>query len=75
MNENTMKVKEWIISKAPSIGDLDPDLNIIEQGVIESLQFLELVFLIEQLSGKKIDMSEVSISNFHTLNAIEESFF
>jgi len=75
MDENIIKIKEWIISKAPGIEDFDNDFNIIEHGVLQSLHFLELVYLIEQLSGQIIEMSEVSTSDFSTLNQIEKSFF
>jgi hypothetical protein len=75
MDDNMIKIKEWVISKAPGIGDFDNDFNIIEHGVLQSLHFLELVYLIEQLSGKIIDMSLVSTSDFSTLNQMERSFF
>lgn len=75
MEDQIVKIKEWIILKSPGIGDFDNDYNIIENGVLQSLHFLELVYLIEQLSGKIIDIALVSTSDFSTLNQIERSFF
>jgi acyl carrier protein len=75
MSTNIIRIKEWLISKSSKIKNFDNDFNIIEKGVIDSLQFLELIYLIEHLSGQEINMLEISIADFTTLNRIESKFF
>jgi hypothetical protein len=42
-----LQVKEWLLAKSPDMPNFDGDFNIIENGVLDSLQFLELVYFIE----------------------------
>jgi len=75
MNRSILKIKEWIITLSPETGEFDADFNIIASGVLDSLQFLELINLIEDLSGRIVDTAEINIADFLTLNAIENKFF
>jgi acyl carrier protein len=75
MNSKILKIKEWIISKSPEVEDFDESYNIIANGMLDSLQFLELINLIEELSGQIVDTVEINIADFLTLNAIENKFF
>jgi acyl carrier protein len=75
MNNNVLKIKEWLLSQSPEIGEFDGDFNLVENGVFDSLQFLELINLIEDLSGQILDMTEITIADFQTLNVIENKFF
>lgn len=75
MNSNILTIKEWIISQSPEVQDFDESFNIIASGLLDSLHFLELINLIENLSGKIVDVLEVNIADFLTLNAIENKFF
>jgi len=75
MTNNTLQIKNWLLSKSPETTDFDEDYNIVEGGILDSLQFLELVYLIEHLSGHNVDISQVGISDFLTLKTIEAKFF
>ena len=75
MTNHLLQIKNWLLSQSPEIIDFDEDFNIVENGVIDSLQFLELIYLIEDLSGHNVDMSRVSVCDFLTLNIIEAVFF
>lgn len=75
MNKDILKIKEWIIAQSPEIQEFDGDFNLIENGVLDSLQFLELINLIEELSGQLIDTAEITVADFLTLNIIESKFF
>ena len=75
MNSNIIKIKEWIITRSPETQEFDADFNIMASGVLDSLQFLELITLIEDLSGRIVDTAEIDIADFLTLKAIENKFF
>jgi acyl carrier protein len=75
MNTNILKIKEWIMTQSPEIQEFDVDFNLIANGVLDSLQLLELINLIEDLSGRIVDTAEINIADFLTLNSIENKFF
>ncbi|HET6256499.1 MAG TPA: hypothetical protein VFE32_20660 [Puia sp.] len=75
MNSNILKIKEWIVSLSPETPDFDENFNIIGSGALDSLQFLQLINLVEELSGRIVDTAEINIADFLTLDAIESKFF
>lgn len=68
------EIKDWIIKRHPEVNDIPADLDLIETRLIDSLTFVELVFLVEQLSGQTIDMEGIDADDFRTLAAIESHF-
>ena len=68
-------VKEWIKEKKPEVTEFDLDLDLIENRIIDSLDFVELIFLLEDVTGVETDMNALSIDSFRSLNAIRENFF
>ncbi|WBP85090.1 acyl carrier protein [Kitasatospora cathayae] len=75
MPANLQPVKDWILSRHPERTDIAPDLDLIENRLIDSLSFVEFVFLLEQASGRKIDMTALEVDHLRTLAVIEERFF
>ncbi|WP_175409743.1 acyl carrier protein [Streptomyces sp. TRM64462] len=68
-------VTEWIHGKNPDLdGPIGADEDLIEARLIDSLDFLEFIYLLESVSGRTIDLQEVSIDDFRTLNRIRERF-
>jgi uncharacterized protein (TIGR03083 family) len=68
------QIKIWVLSRHPELTDLDPDLDLIETRLIDSLSFVEFVFHVEQVSGRPIDMDSVDIEDFRTLRRIEHRY-
>lgn len=54
-------------------GDLKNDESLFESGIIDSLGFIKLLAFIEKTFDVSIDMSEVTIENFNTINQIVET--
>ena len=75
MNKNIITLKHWILSISPWTVDFDDTFDIIENGILDSIQFLELVYQIESLSGRELDMTEISLDDLSTLKKIEAKFF
>ena len=44
--------------------------NLIVEGVIDSLIFIELIFFIEKKTKKKINLSKINIENFINIETI-----
>ncbi|TMR97079.1 acyl carrier protein [Nonomuraea basaltis] len=69
------EIVAWIRSKNPDLeGDVPPGTDLIETRLIESLAFLEFIGLLEELSGKPIDVGSLAIDDFRTLDRIAERF-
>ena len=68
-------VIQWILHKHPERSVIDPSEDLIVNRLIDSLAFVEFVFLIEQESGTSIDVENIDLEQFRTLNAIEMAFF
>ncbi|WP_405935314.1 acyl carrier protein [Streptomyces sp. NBC_00726] len=68
-------VTEWIHEKNPDIeGVVDPDEDLIEARLIDSMDFLEFIDLLESITGEDIDLQSATIDDFRTLNRIQERF-
>lgn len=67
-------IKDWILTKNEDRTDVAPDENLIESRLVDSLSFVEFVFLIEETSGTEIDMDSLDINDVRTLATIEKCF-
>ncbi|MGW4779036.1 acyl carrier protein [Streptomyces filamentosus] len=69
------RVAAWLREKNPGLkGPIDPDEDLIEARLIDSMDFLEFIDLLEDLSGTSIDLQEVTIDDFRTLGRVQERF-
>ncbi|MFD9460118.1 acyl carrier protein [Streptomyces sp. NPDC060027] len=75
MTEPMQSVQEFILGRNPELDRLDGDLDLIDSRAINSLAFVEFIFLLEELTGEAIDPEELDLDDFRTLNAIEARFF
>jgi acyl carrier protein len=55
--------------------ELDPDLDLFETGILTSLQVIELLVVIEQAGGEKVDRMQIEPGDFRTLEALRRRFF
>ena len=53
-------------------GNLENDEQLFEKGTIDSMGFIKLLSFIEDKFNVHIDMSEVSMEKFATINDIEK---
>ncbi|MFF5405285.1 MULTISPECIES: acyl carrier protein [Streptomyces] len=75
MTDGLQQVKDWILKRHPEREDIPNDLDLIENRLIDSLSFVEFVFLLEQHSGRAIEMETLEVDSLRTLDAIEAAFF
>ncbi|MFD3532458.1 phosphopantetheine-binding protein [Streptomyces sp. NPDC058664] len=75
MADGLQTVKNWILDRHPERDDIASDLDLIENRLIDSLSFVEFVFLLEQESGTAIQMETLEVESIRTLAAIEQHFF
>ena len=75
LDQKLEKIKNWIFLKRPNIENFNNDYDIIGNKVLNSLHFMEFIYLIEELSENEIDVSELNFTDFSTINKIKENFF
>jgi acyl carrier protein len=68
------RIKEWILSKHENRTEVAPDEDLIDNRLVDSLSFVEFIFLVQEVSGAEIDMDTLNISDVRTLAAIEKNF-
>ena len=70
-------LRDWIAKANGKIqsDQLNDDTPIIEQRVITSLQVMDLIFFIEKLSGKSVEVETLKVGVFRSVNAIYDNFF
>ena len=67
-------VKDWMQASHPELADIDLDLDLIENRVIDSLQFVEFFLFLEEITGREITVSKISVNSFRTLRAILNNY-
>jgi acyl carrier protein len=75
VNPHLEQVSQWIQARHPEVAEIEPDLDLIDSRLIDSLGFLEFISLIERLTGTPIDVETLDIDDFRSLASIERAFF
>lgn len=75
MEAPLQQLKGWILTRHPERKDIPVDLDLIDNRLIDSLSFVEFLFLLEQLSGRSIDMDTIDVEDIRRLEVIEKQFF
>jgi acyl carrier protein len=73
------EIEEWLLERSKSVADaqlrsIDPDLDLVNSGLVDSLRLAEFAFLLGKLTGQRIDPTELSLDQFRTLKSISEHF-
>lgn len=70
-------LREWVVKTNGKVQlqDITDQMSIIEQRIISSLQVMELILFIEQLSGKPVDVEDLQPGAFRNIETIYQHFF
>lgn len=68
------EVAAWLSRRHPDAGEIQPDDDLIDSRLVDSLSFLELIGLVERLSGRPIDVDSLDLDDFRSLRRIEAAF-
>ncbi len=76
-----MKIKKWLVK---TLTDINPEIkkiinkknfNLLNNGMLDSLMIVRLVYQIEKKIKKKINISKVKREVFFSVKTIERKFF
>lgn len=73
--EPMQAVRAFILGRNPKLDELSDDLDLIDSRAINSLAFVEFIFLLEELTGESIDPEDLDLDDFRTLAALNARFF
>jgi acyl carrier protein len=70
-------LRDWVVQTS---GKVRPDpvtdeTPLIEQRIISSLQVMDLILFLEQLSGRPIEVEKLKVGVFRSITAIYDNFF
>jgi acyl carrier protein len=68
------QVKEWLLAKNPHVEDIDGDLDLLENRLLDSLQFVSFLMFLEEIREAEIEVEGLDFSLFQTLNQIKDNF-
>lgn len=68
-------VIDYLRAKRPDLEHIDPDFDLIENRVLDSLGFVDFLYLLEEQTGQEISLDTVSAEDFRTINRIKARFF
>jgi len=54
----------------PNAKELDPETALVREGIIDSIEVMQIVMFIEGRFGIEIDETEILPANFRSLNAM-----
>jgi acyl carrier protein len=78
MNANSpprAAVRRWLAAHARSRMPIEDDTPILELRIIDSLKVLELVLLVEELTGRPVAVEQLVPSSFRDVDSICATFF
>lgn len=67
-------VKGWFKTRNPGLEleALADDTDLIESRILDSLQFIEFLLFIEEVSGRPVDFQAITLDDFRTISAVHE---
>ncbi|MEU9507281.1 phosphopantetheine-binding protein [Micromonospora sp. NPDC048170] len=65
----------FLRARCPDLDPVGPDDDLVDTGVLNSMHFVELLYLIEAELGTEISLDEVSTDDFRTVSRITRRFF
>ncbi|MFJ8546569.1 acyl carrier protein [Streptomyces sp. NPDC093586] len=65
----------WITAQHAELPAFDHDTDLIESGLVTSLQFVQMVMEIERIHGDKLEPGVITIDKMRSLRAIDKAVF
>jgi acyl carrier protein len=75
MESKIASLRAWLAGLHDRPLDIQDDTDLIQSGVVTSLQFVQMVIEIERLHGRKLDPGVINIESMRTLKAIDAAVF
>jgi acyl carrier protein len=75
-SEVRRQLRDWIVDRAKEKPEsLSDDTPIMENGILSSLDVVELILFIERIRGDEVDTDALEPDSIRDVNAIYQTFF
>ena len=76
MSENTReKLRAFVLDSTESaIADLTDQTHLFENGILKSIQVMDLILFVEEISGQEIDVEGLKPGAFKDIHTIIKNF-
>ena len=76
MSENTReKLRAFVLDSTESaIADLTDQTHLFENGILKSIQVMDLILFVEEISGQEIDVEGLKPGDFKDIDTIIKNF-
>ncbi|MCX4763965.1 acyl carrier protein [Streptomyces sp. NBC_01275] len=74
MSDDLSFIRDYLLSRRPEFTTIDPDLDLIDNRILDSLGFISFLYVLEERTGQEIPLDSVSPEDFRTLNRIRARF-
>ncbi|SDC07726.1 phosphopantetheine-binding protein [Actinokineospora iranica] len=75
MESKLASLRKWLDGLHDEPLEIQDDTDLIQSGVVTSLQFVQMVIEIERLHGRKLDPGVITVESMRTLKAIDAAVF
>ncbi|KAA2250186.1 acyl carrier protein [Solihabitans fulvus] len=65
----------YLLQKRPDLTTIDHDLDLIENRILDSLGFVNFLYVLEEQTGREIALEDVTPEDFRTVKSIKARFF
>lgn len=74
-NERIGEVMRWLLRERPDIKEIGLDTDLIDARILDSVTFINFVYFMEELTGKRISLASGTAANsLRTLRMIQTNF-
>lgn len=68
------RIVSWVRRRAAGCVEIDLDYDLIQNRIIDSLDFVAFVILVEQSIGRRLSRDEIALKSFRTLRTVHDTF-
>jgi acyl carrier protein len=69
------EIIQFFVEQGASSDGIDDDTDLLGNRILDSLHFLDFVFLIEEVTGREVDLGTLDVEDFRTMTRILNRFF
>ncbi len=67
-------LRDWLLEKNPDLDAIDDDLDLFENKLLDSINFVEFILIIEELIDREIPVSSDLVANTSTLRLVSKHY-
>lgn len=69
------QLRHWLESRNKEGVEITDDLDLIEARLVDSLSFVEFIYIISEANGQEVDPENLDLEKLKTLRAIAQTYF